>query len=82
MCNNQRAAKAECDIDKKGVRLRGCGDSERGDSKAEVGRGDSFFSAVLPTHAPQATCICPMPICIQRMITPKLCISWSFACIQ
>ena len=45
-------AKAEGGIDEKGV--RGCGDSKRGDSEAEVGRGSSFFSMVLPTHAPQA----------------------------
>ena len=37
MCNNRRVAKAEGSIDKKGV--RGCGDDERGDSEAEVGRG-------------------------------------------
>ena len=46
-------AKAEGGIDEKGV--RGCGDGERGDSEAEVGRGGSFFGAVSPTRAPQAT---------------------------
>ena len=45
-------AKAEGGIDEKGV--RGCGDGERGDSGAEVGRGGSFFGVVSPTHAPQA----------------------------
>ena len=45
-------AKAEGGIDEKGV--RGCGDGERGDSEAEVGRGGSFFGAVSPTRAPQA----------------------------
>ena len=55
--------KAEGGIDEKGV--RGCGDGERGDSEAEVGRGGSFFGAVLPTCAPQATsyahtCAAPM----------------------
>ena len=45
-------AKAEGGIDEKGA--RGCGDGERGDSEAEVGRGGSFFGAVSPTRAPQA----------------------------
>ena len=45
-------AKAEGGIDEKGV--RGCGDGERGDSKAEVGRGGSLFSMVSPTCIPQA----------------------------
>ena len=51
MCNNQRAAKAEYSIDKKGVRLRGCGDDKRGDSESEVGKGGSFFSTVLQGEA-------------------------------
>ena len=43
MCNSWRTAKAEHGIDKKGVRLRDCGDGERSDSTSEVGRGSSFF---------------------------------------
>ena len=46
-------AKAEGSIDEKGV--SSCGDSERGVSEAEVGRGSSFFGAVSPTCATQAT---------------------------
>ena len=46
-------AKAEGGIDEKGV--RGCGDGEKGDSEAEVGRGGSLFSMVSPTQVPQAT---------------------------
>ena len=49
MCNNQRAAKAEHNIDEKGVRLRGCGDG--GDSEAEVG-GAAVFSAWCCPHVP------------------------------
>ena len=48
MCNTQRAAKAKC-IDKKGVRLRGCGDGS--DSEAEVGRAAVFSVRCCP-HAP------------------------------
>ena len=44
-------AKAEGGIDEKGV--SSCGDGERGDSEAEVGRGGSFFGTVSPTHAPR-----------------------------
>ena len=77
--HTRRAAKAECGIDEKGVRLRGCGDGC--DSKAEVSRGCSFFSIVPPTRTPQATCVCPMPTHISGMITPKLCISRSFTCM-
>ena len=54
MCNNRRAAKAECGIDEKGVRLRGCGDStdrHSSDSEADVGMGGSFFGVVSPTCA-------------------------------
>ena len=56
-------AKAEGGIDEKGV--RGCGDGERGDSEAEVGRGGSFVGVVSPTCTPQATsyahtCAAPM----------------------
>ena len=44
--------KANGSIDEKGV--RGCGDSEWGDRKAEVGRGGILGGMVLPTHVPQA----------------------------
>ena len=46
-------AKAEGSIDEKGV--RGCGDSERGDSEAEVGRA-AVFSAWCHPHAPPRPC--------------------------